>query len=681
MFMTEFKHYIWKDKLWILVVLFVICKFISMQFETVYVDTHITDQAKYRNFFEKYEGMLTLEKKEKIQKTDDVLKRYISYANEEPAKHYLVNETGWDAWIGNEKFDVILLAFIVFFSVYLIGSDYETGVYALKYISYSRKEKIYRSHQMLLVLYSVIMILLSFVCEWIFYELRYGLSGYQFPIQSLWTFKNAPFSMSIWKCCIYIHVIKGIGIIFVGEISYLLGKYIRKIWLSFFVGMAIPVIPYMIFNREQTRYYIQPLGLILGNGYFRGECKPIMYDGVEIAEPVKNISFFYLMAVLGIIMLFFAVMFIVLFWNHRMNCVWIKKSRYGYIFSVMEVVLISSCCLGMIFSRQSGSQKFDGIYYEGMTYGEGNKLYMADEEKGFVEYDYLSKKKERIIRDVFEEKSCDGYYIDRNAIYYYMKNEYGELNIYKTNKTDFTSKVIYKEINGDRKYLYTTKYLGLINVHNYENASAQKWQNESIQDFWVDGNCIFLKNRNSIEMVDYVTKEKVVLVHKGYSGGDAAYRAGILYYIDSKKRVVKMDVASLRADYLDIPRCRTLAVQGNKLWFITAKEKAGVYSCGETKLISDVKSSPASLIVCYGRYAFFVSGNNTLQCIDSVHLERQTVLCCDDAGGEIDKDIYNVGVYNGEKLALYVQRGQEYKWLLCDYKIKKSISSSVTNDP
>lgn len=670
MFSVEFRHYIWKDKLWLLVLLFCVCKFISMQFETVYVDTHIIDQTRYQTFFEKYQGRLSLDKKEKIKHVDNVLKQYVSYADENPAKHYLVNETGWDAWIGNEKFDVILLAFIVFFAVYLVSSDYETGVYALKYTSHARKEKIYLSQQMIFVLYSAFMILLSFACEWIFYGARYGLSGYHYPVQSLWTFENSPFSMSIWGCCISIHILKGIGIIFMGEISYLLGKYIGKLWLSFFAGMAVTVVPYMIFNREQVRYYIQPLGMILGNGYFRGKCKPIMYDGVEVSEPVGKIPQFYLPVVLGAVILVFAIMFIILFWNLREKCVWMKKCRLGFLFSFVEVLLISSFCLVLVYRHQNVTGRMKGNYYQGEGYSDANKIYTTDEENRLIEYDYLSKKQNFIIRDVFKEKNCDGYYVDKNAIYYYVKDDYGEVSIYKTNKTDFTSEIIYKEINGDRKYAYTTRYLGLINVHNYENASTEKWQEENIKDFWVDGKNIFLENGNSIEMVDLVTKDRICLVKKGYQGGAVAYHAGTLYYIDSGKRVVRLDVVSQRADFVDIPKCRTLAVQGKKLWFITEKEEVGVYYDGEVKLVSGVKSAPTSNIVCGSKDAFFISKNNKLQCIDSVNLRCQKVQCYDDAGNIVNESAYNVRVYNKEKLSLFVSKDQDYEWRLCDYEIK-----------
>ena len=59
------------------------------------------------------------------------------------------------------------------------------------------------------------------------------------------------------------------------------------------------------------------------------------------------------------------------------------------------------------------------------------------------------------------------------------------MNIYKTNKTDFTSEVIYSEINGDRRYGYFTKYLGLVNVHNYENVSEEEWLEEDTGYSWV----------------------------------------------------------------------------------------------------------------------------------------------------------------------------------------------------
>lgn len=210
----------------------------------------------------------------------------------------------------------------------------------------------------------------------------------------------------------------------------------------------------------------------------------------------------------------------------------------------------------------------------------------------------------------------------------------------------------------------------MINVHNYENASTEKWQEENVKDFWVDGKNIFLENGNSIEMVDLVTKDRICLVEKGYQGGAVAYHAGTLYYIDSGKRVVRLDVVSQRADFVDIPKCRTLAVQGKKLWFIHEKEEVGVYYDGQTQIVSAVKSAPTSNIVCGSKYAFFISKKNKLQCIDSANLRCQKVKCYDDAGNIVNESAYNVMVYNEEKLSLFVSKDQDYEWSLCDYEIE-----------
>lgn len=669
MFTIEWKHYIWKSKLWILIPLFCIFKFTSMQFETVYIDTHLIGNDEYRIFFEEYEGMFSLDKKTQINETDDVLKHYISYANENPSKHYIVNTTGWDAWFGNEKIDMILFTFILFFSVYIATNDYETGVFSIKLTSYNRKEKICLSQQLLLVLYSILLIILSFLCEWIFYAVKYGLSGYSFPIQSLWTFENSTFNISILQCCICVHVVKGIGILLVAEISFLLGTYIKKLWLSFFVGMAIPIIPYMIFNKEQIRYYIQPLGLILGNGYFRGDSEPIMYDGVQIAEPVKKISFMYLLTVLGLTMLGYAIIFIVLFWNRNKD-IWIKKSQFGFLFAAAEIFLITVFSCMLISYNKNSEWKLKEIYYQGKAYSDEEIIYTLDEEARLVEYNYSLDKKDFIIRDVFAEKTCDGYYVDENYIYYYVKNDEGEVSFYRIDKKNFDSERIYKELIGNRKYVRSTRYLGLLNVHNYENVSQIEWHEDNIQNFWVDGDYIFTISYNSIGMIDYITKDKISLVKKGYSGGAAAYRAGILYYIDSEHNVVMLDVVTRRGEYVDIPKCRSLAINDEKLCFITEDGEIGIYCAGESKIIDGVESSPTSFIVCNNKYAFCASKENALICIDTVNSNSQEVKCYDASGESVNGPIYNVKIYNEKKLSLYVGEDSDYNWILCDYDIE-----------
>lgn len=673
MYMVEWKHYIWKSKLWILIPLFIICKFTSMYFETVYVDTHIVGNDDYQAFFQEYKGMLSLEKITQIGETDEVLGRYVSYANANPAKHYIVNEVGWDAWIGNEKLDLILLVFVLFFSVYLVTNDYETGVYAVKHTSSYRKEKLCLSQQVLFIVYSLLLMVLSFLCEWIFYGVRYGLSGYGFPVQSLWTFENSSFHFSIWQCCICIHIVKGIGILLVGVLSFLAGKYIKKLWLSFFVGIAIPMIPYMLFNREQVRYFIQPLGLILGNGYFRGGGETIMYDGVLIGGvPLKNTSRMFLLGVLGAVMLCFALLFIAIFWNSdTKKCVGIKKSKYGYLFTLAEVVLVTAFCCVLVSASQKPASKMNGTYYQGQAYADEEKLYMLDEELRLVEYDSIQDKSEFIIRDVFSEKTCDGYYVDSNYIYYYVKNNVGEVSVYRTDKTDFSSELIYQEVIGDREFLYSTKYLGLINVHNYDNSSDEEWMEENIHDFWVDGNYIFMISGNSITLTDYVTKDKISLVEEGYSGGEVAYHAGTLYYFDSENNVVAMNVITRRSDYLDIPKCRTLAVSGDRLYFITEDEKVGLYYDGECQMVEGVESTPTSSIVSNDKYAFCISKENKVICIDSTNMASHEVKCYDKSDNAVNGLIYNVSVYDGKKMSLLVGEDEEVDEVLCDYNIEE----------
>lgn len=674
MFAIEWKHYICKCRLWVLVPLLCLCKFASMQLETVCIDTHITENREYQAFFKEYEGKLSLDKKTKIQETDDVLERYVSYADENPAKHYLINPTAWDSWIGNEKIDIILLLFVIFFSVYLVTNDYETGIYALIHPSGRFREKRLMGKQILLIIYSALIFTLSFLCEWVFYTVKYGLSGYSFPLQSLWTFENSPFNISVWQCCIYIHAVKYIAIFLMGEIAFLLGKYIKRLWISFLMGMGTVIIPYMIFNKEQIRYYIQPMGLVLGSGYFRGKSEPIIYDGVQISDPVEKIPVGCFFIILTLAILCYGIIFIVLFRDGgRKKCSWIIKSRFGFLFAGVSFLIISAFLSVLFLDSRNFEREFKGTYYQGKAYADGEKIYMSDREGRLIEHDCPSGKKEFIIRDVFAEKTCIDYYVDENYIYYYVKKDTGEVIIHRTDKSDFSTKIIYQKVNGTRKYMNSTKYLGLINVNNYENVSYNEWVEDNIRDFWVDGNYIFTIGHKRIVMTDYTTKEETVLIERGYSGGAVAYAAGILYYIDSDNKVVSFDVITQNAKYIDIPKCRSLAVSEERLCYITENGEIGVYSDTGAQNAEGMECSPTSSVVCHSKYVFCISAENTLICIDSTNLKRCEVKCYDESGKGVDVLMYNVRVYNDKKLSLYAEEGDSYDWILFDYDINCSV--------
>ena len=642
MLQIEWKHYMVRCGLWLLLPIFVICKLLSLSFETVYIDTHVTDAA-YEDFFEQYGGFFDLEKKNAISQmeTDETMQRYISYADDNPAKHYIIEQTGWEAWIGNEKLEIILIAFVIFFIAFITTYDYETGVEAVKFGSYRRRKDIYFSWQIMSILFLVCLLFISFGCEWLYYTLKYGLHGYDYPIQSLWSYENSSLDLSIFQTCLMVHMIKGVGLLLVAEITCLFGRLCKNLWRTVLISGAISVVPYMLFNKEQIRYYILPLNLLLGNGYLRGESTEIMYDGVQISEPVGNIPVYFLMLTLSVAGLIIIAIQNVLLCGGRS----IKKERiyrYGAITGISVVAYITAICI-VIAASKPEKESFTQSYYDGKTFCD-----------------------ELIIRDVFSPKDADGYYADDNCHYYYIKNETGTVYFYKIGKDDYSSEIIYSEDRGEKKYDYSTRYLGLVNVQNYENKSYESSLMDEITYFWVDGKYIFIADLNDIEMINYESGEKEILVEEGYAGGAVAYDSGRLYYISSTGTVNIVDVENLHVEAVGIEGCAKLGICDGYLVYMLTDGSVGIYSDDMKALLEDVTMNQTSNFSCNGLEIFFISSKYKLCCYDLDTKNVSEITCYDEAGEEISAPFYNVKAYDRDRLEVYIQTSDEaYEWVTC----------------
>lgn len=670
MFRLEWNHYIRKNHLWILVVLFFVCKLISLRCETVYVDTHVWKHAKYENFFQSYEGKMTLAKQNRLPEADEVIRQYLNYVDKDPSRHYLVNEVGWDAWIGNEKSDLMLLGFIVFFCACLVAGDYESGVHPFKYTSGAQKNRLYLCQQGLFALFSLLLIIMSFAEEWVYYAVRYGLSGYRFPVQSLWTFERSPYELTIWQTCIWIHLVKALAILFLGELTLLAGIYLKKIWLIFAAAMAVPVVPYMLVNREQIRYYIQPLGLLLGNGYFRGKFLPTQYDMVEISEPVGHIPGWYLPTVILITAGLTAGVLVALFRRKAgEHGRWLWRNRAGFVLALCQFVVVAGLC-GLLVSDSSPKQEQShAVFYASQSYGDGDIIYRKNDKGEWIADDLKTGQVEKMRRDVFPEGDCVAIYADDRYLYEYIRTEYGEVSIYRVDKQDFTPILLYQETSGQRVYQYTSKYLGLLNVHNLKNTSSEQWDDETIQSFWVDGHRIFLESQSGVRMVDYRTKKSDKLTGKHYQIQSATYRDGTLYYMDRKGHVIRVDVRTQRAEYLDIPRCWSLGLAGEELCFVTTDWKLGIYREEESVLVDGITCADTSPAIGRGNTLYCIGEDHTVLAVDLKTLQHRAVECYDESGRKTTDPVYNVRIYPSGAAELYIgTEGEDYEWVMVEMK-------------
>ena len=668
MLKTELEHYLIRCKILLIIPVYIILKLFALNITEVYIDTDISLHSdRYVEFFEEYSGKITIDKLEKISEDneysdDKIVERYIRYAGENPNSRYIVNPSGWEAWLGNIRVDFPLIICLIFIVSFLCTSDNERKMETVKKISFHNDDRVYLSRILVLLVMFISLSCLSFLLEWAYYGLKYGLSGYSYPVQSLMSYQNSEYTISLWECSLVIWFIKNVGYMLILTLGMIIGSLVKNLWTSISIVGGMGVIPYIFFNHTLLIEHIVPIGMFIANFYIRGGCEDIEFDLSQIAEPSDYFSHNYLIIILlASTILIYCFNLIAYHIYSKYN---FKRSLkiYKYGLAVLIILIPAFVVYGKKFTYDESD--FGSRYYTGMIYSDGQYAYVNDavvcgneSDRTLYRVD-ITGEKETIIRDVFESKNCDFLYCADNYVYYVQKdNESGMYYFYELNKENYDSKCIYEELRGDRNYVLDSKYLGIVNVDNADELSFGETDNSTIYNFWVDGHYIFIADLNGIEMVNVESKQKITIVDDKI-GEIIAYENNRIFYINRFGEVAGIDVCTGKEEHTGIYNCRAMCLYDGVLYYVDYDGELMSYYNGEySQLLDDMKVRDTSSLSIHDGYLYFVTDNNYILEYD---MEYDTY---DKWLASKDYIVYNIRVYFDDETYIYRENGDEYEWV------------------
>lgn len=578
----------------------------------------------------------------------------LDFVRAEPRKRYFIYSNGWEAFLANEKLDYALAAAVIMLALFLFVQDHDANTYPITACARNGRSRVFYLRQMILAAFIILINVLLMSEEMLFYSIRYGLPHFDAPIQSLISFRCSPFHINIIEAVVIITLFKIACSVLLAELTILAGYIIKRLWITAAVSGAVVFIPYAVFNNKLPRYFFQPLGYLLGNGYIKGKCEPILRDGLLISEPFEGIG---QPVLFGMLIAVAAVTFIIFFISLKMQMLNENKLSLGK-FTIAFIISAAAPMLLTVFlfiSSREDNTALDSVYSKGMGFSDKQYCYFNDES--LTATDYSTGETFNVIRDVMKDKNSALYYVSDGYIYYMLKDAYsGLVSYYRIDKSSYEEELIYRELKGIRMFKTDSKYLGLINTINISNMSSDYYENEEISAFWVDDKYIFTADANGINMIDTDTGAAERIIEAGLYPECLAYNSGVIYYADRMNNVFSYDVKSGASQRLDIKGCKMLFIADGELIVIDLDYHIGVYR-DSVLWIENASLAPTSYVTASKDGIVFVNADGQ---IASAELDDLSVRVLTD-----DINAFNaVAFENTSEIYAYIGSGQDYTWEL-----------------
>lgn len=444
----------------------------------------------------------------------------------------LIYVNGWDHFY-SEKFFNILICFITMF----LGIDTfcveEKNDMRTLLITTKRGG---RTSVLIKLIFSnglsFIYLTIGYVIWILCFNIRFGLSNWDAPIQSLPSFSSYQGEMNICEACFYAYAWKLLGCILLGSIASVWSCFIKNEIVAMTSLGAFIIIIFGIFsNGEQYYYYPGLIGAIWSTGFFKGD---ILEDGLlnESKLVFRQISGIEKKRIIlvDILWIMFSIGYLMVHYNSKYKI----KRNYKLICRKIRIVLLCFpivLCFGC--KKQNTQQKEYSMNYVNDNCGESDdfivyRTYESDE----ISYKVKDKKTGEVcelIHNPYRERTIlDEIYVENQYAYYlellednqnmYFSKQYSMINLIRVDLNNMEEKVLYSE--------------------DYSEIGLQQ---SSV--FFVRGNNIYyLGDNNDVYRMNILTGKEKVLIHT--DGINLSYEDGKLFYKNSVSQLVSFDLVT-----------------------------------------------------------------------------------------------------------------------------------------
>ncbi len=241
---------------------------------------------------------------------EQIYKQYL-YVVEKPENRYFMYKNGWSGLLENKPYEGLFILALVLIITNIYCYEYRSNMDDIL-ITTSKGAYTYRFAKFmtgcsLVTLLYIIMLGI----KWLYYDIKYGLPYGSFPLQSISMFKESTKILSIGDVFLYIHLLKFLGVLLSTVIIMTISVYFRKQLLTAFISLGAVFLPYSVVTKLHL-YFFQPIGFIMGTGYFEGNQYATDEYGNQVDLVFKEISGHTIWAMVGLAILAILIMFILI---------------------------------------------------------------------------------------------------------------------------------------------------------------------------------------------------------------------------------------------------------------------------------------------------------------------------------------------------------------------------------
>jgi len=452
---------------------------------------------------------------------EEIFQQYL-YVAENPENRFFIYPNGWYGLFDVKYSELFLFIVIVLLITRFYAYNYQ---YEMENIEMTTKKGSRLSYVVRFLLATatvVILCLCSFVMTYLYYRIRYGLVDGEFPIQSIYLFKESMIQTGLLETYFYICGLKILGYVALSMLILIVTVIFKKQIVTVFVTTSIITIPYVSLGDQQA-YLIQPLGLILSKGYFT-QARP------------RNLI---LLGVATIIVC------LILYFIGRISTI----NKWLLLF--LPLLLLTSC---------TGQQEESIVYNldERMEHSVGGYQYYFDViDNDFVRVHEETGAKESLVRNPFEEdvkyESC---FFVQGEYFYYIKRGLENTPIMKENSqlrggsNMYNFAVVQVNMQTFEETVIFEKNMGT-NRSGILKEENKKWGfMRGINGFYLDKDTIYIIDTDAIRMIDRMTSQITAIgdINTVYN---IAFDGQYIYYVGDRYRLSKYDVNTQEKSSVD----------------------------------------------------------------------------------------------------------------------------------
>ena len=187
------------------------------------------------------------------------------------AKHgrSVIHTTAWEFLFGTERIDFFCVLAVILFTILSFVAENETDITSIKYTTPQGKTKLYRIDLFTGILISMLLSVIASLMRLCVALVRFSFHNFAAPAESLSLFENTPYSFSLLGSYLVITGIKALGTAAFLAFCFLLGNLLASSVAVVMGSLLAVLLPQYVLSAPIS-YYLPPVSLMLGNGFFFG---------------------------------------------------------------------------------------------------------------------------------------------------------------------------------------------------------------------------------------------------------------------------------------------------------------------------------------------------------------------------------------------------------------------------